>query len=318
VLDLRRLKVLREVALRGSFSAAATELMFSPSAVSQQIAQLEREVGMPLVERKSTGIELTQAGQLLLGHANAILARASDAEEELRQLGDGAIGQLRVGAFASATASLMPEIIPTFRGVHPRVEIRLVEQDRKECLEDLRHGELDLAVVVATPEPALPGVVEMPLLDDTIDVLLPLNHRLANAPAVALEDLGGEPWADCSGSPVLKHFAALGIEPEVVFHSDHHRVVEGIVAGGVAVAFIPRLAQPVHRRDVVVKSIAPPAPVRPVGLAVRAGDHRAAAVTTMIDLVKDLVAVRDHKRAPVPLRTAAQQAERERARGSTG
>ena len=163
MLDLRRLKVLREVALRGSFSAAATELTFSPSAVSQQIGQLEREVGMPLVERKSTGIELTQAGELLLGHANAILARAADAEEELRQLGDGAIGQLCVGAFASATASLMPEIIPTFRGAHPRIEIRLVEQDRKECLEGAleRHepygvwgGELIIAgVVVARKRP---------------------------------------------------------------------------------------------------------------------------------------------------------------------
>jgi DNA-binding transcriptional LysR family regulator len=315
VLDLKRLKVLREVALRGSFSAAATELMFSPSAVSQQIAQLEREVGMPLVERKSTGIELTHAGQLLLGHANAILARAADAEEELRQLGDGAIGHLRVGAFASATASLMPEVIPAFRSVHPRVEITLVEQDRKECLEGLRQGELDVAVVCAPAEPPFSGVLEMPLVDDRIDVLLPLDHRLGNAPIVTLEELAGEPWADCSGEPVRNHLGAFGIDANIVFVSNHHRVVEGIVAAGVAVAFMPRLAQPVNRKDVIVKAIAPPAPVRPVGIALRAGDHRSAAVTTMIDLLKELVAAREReerRRAPIHLHAAAPQVDSER------
>src|ERR1700756_4227473 len=111
MLDLRRLRVLREVAVQGSFLAAATELMFSPSAVSQQIAQLEREVGLTLVERRSTGVVLTPAGERLLAHANAILARAADAEEELRQLSDGRLGRLRVAAFASAASALMPEAI---------------------------------------------------------------------------------------------------------------------------------------------------------------------------------------------------------------
>jgi DNA-binding transcriptional LysR family regulator len=193
MLDLRRLRVLREVAVRGSFSAAATALMFSPSAVSQQIAQLEREVGVTLVERRSTGVVLTPAGQLLLAHANAILARAADAEEELRQLSDGNLGRLRAAAFSSAAATLMPEAIVEFRAVQPRVEIELVEQDRRESLEQLRRGELDLAIVVRVAEPDPEGVVVMPLLDDYIDVLLPLHHRLAGSPAVAL--------ASCATSP---------------------------------------------------------------------------------------------------------------------
>jgi DNA-binding transcriptional LysR family regulator len=317
MLDLRRLKVLREVALRGSFSAAAGELMFSPSAVSQQIAQLEREVGMSLVDRKSTGIELTQAGRVLLGHANAILARAADAEAELRQLEDGTIGHVRVGAFASATATLMPEVVPAFRSVHPRVEITLFEQDRAECLAGLQQGELDLAVVCSLPEPTS-GVLEIPLLDDRVDVLVPLNHRLANASTVTLEELGGEPWADCSGAPVRRDLRALGIEPNIVFVSDHHRVVEGIVAAGVAVAFVPRLAQPLSRSDVLVKPIEPHPPVRQVAIAIRSGDHRSAAVTTMIDLLKDVVAARDRAervRAPIPLRAAAPKERHGRALG---
>jgi DNA-binding transcriptional LysR family regulator len=300
VLDLRRLKVLREVALRGSFSAAATELMFSPSAVSQQIAQLEREVGMPLVDRKSTGIELTHAGQLLLGHANAILGRAADAEEELRQLNDGTIGHLRVGSFASATAALMPEVIPAFRSARPRVEITLVEQERRECMDGLQHGELDLAVVCSASEAGPDGVVEMPLLDDYIDLLVPANHRLANAPSVTLQELREEPWADCSGGPVRDHLGALGFEPNIVFLSDHHRVVEGMVAAGEAIAFVPRLTQPPRRHDVIVKPIAPRPPVRPVGIAIRADVLRSAAVTTMIDLLRQVVASEDHGRTLAP------------------
>jgi molybdate transport repressor ModE-like protein len=293
MLDLRRLKVLREVARTGSFSAAATELTFSPSAVSQQIAQLEREVGARLVDRKSTGVELTRAGELLVGHAHAILARAADAEAELRQLNDGTVGHLRVGAFASATAALMPDVVPAFRTAHPRVELTLIEQDRRECIEQLQRGDLDLAVVWRPTEPAVDGVLETPLPDDRIDVLLPVTHRLVDARAVTLDELRDEPWADCSGAPVRDHLGALGIEPNIVFRSDHHRVVEGVVAAGVAVAFVPRLAQPVSRDDVVVKQIAPRAPARPIGIAIRDGDHRSAAVTMLIELIEQVASARD-------------------------
>src|SRR5262245_41873027 len=260
--------------------------MFSPSAVSQHIARLEREIGMPLVDRKSTGIELTDAGRLLLRHANAILARAADAEEELRQLNDGTTGHLRVGAFASATAALMPDVIPAFRSAHPRIEVTLVEQDSSECLDGLQRGVRDLAVVCWTPEPPVDGVLELPLLDDCIDALLPINHRLAGAPAVTLEELRDEPWVDCSGRPVRQHFGALGIEPNIVFVSDHHSVVEGRVAARGPVALLPRLAQRVARRDVLLKATGPQPPVRPVGIAIRAGDRRPAAVATMLELLK--------------------------------
>jgi molybdate transport repressor ModE-like protein len=286
MLDLRRLKVLREVALQGSFSAAATELMFSASAVSQQIAQLEREVGATLVERRSTGVVLTAAGDLLLAHANAILARAADAEEELRQLSDGHLGRMRISAFSSAAAAMMPQAIVEFRAAQPRVEIELIEQDTRESLDLLQRGELDLAIMVRGAEPDPEGVVVTPLLDDHIDVLLPSHHRLADLPAVSLRELAEEPWADCSGQPVRHHMAALGIEPNVVFRSDHHRVVEGIVAAGVAIALVPRMAQPVTRNDVVVKQIAPDPPVRRVGIAVRDGDHHPFAVHTMIGILQ--------------------------------
>jgi molybdate transport repressor ModE-like protein len=293
MLDLRRLRVLREVARRGSFSAAATELMFSPSAVSQQIAQLEREVGMTLVERKSTGVGLTSAGQLLLSHANAILARAAVAEEELRQLNDGSLGRLRVAAFSTAASALMPEAIVAFRAAQPRIEIDLIEQDTIESLDQIRQGELDLAVVVRGFEPDVSGgVVVTPLLDDYIDVLLPKAHRLAEAPSVSLRELGDEPWADCSGAPVRQHMAPVGIEPKIVFRSDNHQVLEGIVGAGVAVALVPRMAQPVTRQDVVAKPIAPDPPARRVAFAIRDGDHRPVSLRSMIEALDRAVAER--------------------------
>lgn len=287
MLDLRRLRVLREVALRGSFSAAATELMFSPSAVSQQIAQLEREVGVTLLERRSTGVVLTEAGQLLLGHANAILARAADAQEELRQLGNGGLGRVRAAAFSTAASTLMPEAIVALRSAHPRVEIELVEQDTPESLEQIRRGELDLAIVVRGFEPAAyGGMVVIPLLDDRIDVLLPVDHRLAGAASVSLVELSDEPWADCSGGPVHHHLSARGVEPNIVFRSDNHQVLEGIVASGVALALVPRLAQPVTRDDVVAKPVAPDPPARRVAIAIREGDHVPMPLRSMVGFLE--------------------------------
>lgn len=293
MLDLRRLRVLREVALRGSFSAAATELMFSPSAVSQQIAQLEREVGVSLVERKSTGVVLTPAGEVLLGHTNAILARAADAEAELQQLGDGGVGQLRVAAFNTAASALMPEAIVEFRSLEPRVDVDLVEQDTPESLREIRHGDLDVAVIVRGFARELgDGVIVSDLLDDVVDALLPANHPLAAAPSVSLRDLGDEPWADCSGGPVRHHMSSVGIEPNIVFRADNHQVLEEIVAARIAVALVPRMAQPVVRCGIVVKPIAPDPPARRVGVVIRDGGHQPAAVRTMVECLRRAAATR--------------------------
>jgi DNA-binding transcriptional LysR family regulator len=205
--------------------------------------------------------------------------------------------------FASAAAALMPEAILACREAHPGVQVVLVEQDRAESLDELQRGKVDLAVVFRPPEPAVDGVEQISLPDDPIDALLPQDHRLAAAETVALEELCDEPWAECSGRPVRQHMSALGKEPNVVFKSDHHGVVEGIVAAGIAVAFVPRLAQPVRRPDVIVKEISPQAPVRPIGIAIRAGDHRPAALRTMIDRLRQVAVARTgYDRASGPAR----------------
>jgi DNA-binding transcriptional LysR family regulator len=298
MLELRRLKVLREVARQGSFSAAASSLNFTPSAISQQIAQLEREVGVQLVERSTTGVELTRAGQVLLAHANAMLARAADAEAELRELATGNWGRLRVGAFASAASSLMPAAIVAYRGIEPRVAVELVEQDRDDSIADLQRGELDLAIVVLNGLEENDGnwagadIEVTPLLDDYIDLLLPSDHRLASAETVALEDLRDEAWIDCSGTPVRFWLTASGIKPNIVFNSDHHYVVHALVAAGLAVAFSPRLTQPVVEPGLVVKPIAPDPPVRRVGIAFRAESGSSQAIRSLADVLLELAQVR--------------------------
>ena len=292
MLELRRLRALREVARHGSFSGAADSLNFTPSAISQQIAQLERGVGVQLVERRSTGVVLTTAGEVLLAHANAMLARAADAEAELRELAAGNWGRLRVAAFASAAAALMPDTIVAFRNAQPRVAIELVEEDRAEALEELQCGDLDLAIVVTSGHQSEVEDLEfLPLLDDYIDVLIPASHRLAGLPALSLEDLRDEPWVDCSGGPVAFWLSQRGIDPHIVFRSDHHYVVTGLVAAEVAIAFSPRLTQPVGHPDVVVKPIAPDPPIRRVGIAVRAG-QRSPAVAALIDILELVAATR--------------------------
>src|SRR5918911_937472 len=144
MLDVRRLRVLREVAARGSFSAAADALHFTQSAVSQQIAALEREAGMPLVERNARGVRLTHAGEVLIGHTDVILARLADAEAELEALAGLRGGRVRMASFPSAGATIMPEAIARFRARHPAVELTLEPADPELALVKLRSGDADL------------------------------------------------------------------------------------------------------------------------------------------------------------------------------
>src|SRR5919107_1915068 len=145
MLDVRRLRVLREVASRGSFSAAADALHFTQSAVSQQIAALEKEAGTTLVERNARGVRLTDAGEVLVRHTDVILARLDDAEAELAALSGLRAGRLRLAAFPSAASSIAPTAIARFRALHPDVELSMIPAEPDEGTEKLRTGEVDIA-----------------------------------------------------------------------------------------------------------------------------------------------------------------------------
>src|ERR687894_221394 len=147
MLDVRRMRVLREVAVQGSFSAAAEALSFTQSAVSQQIAALEREAGTVLVQRNARGVRLTEAGEALVRHADAVLARLAEAEAELEAIAGLRGGRLRMAAFESAGATLMPLAIAAFRHQHPAVELSLNLSEPDDSVPTLRTGGLDLALV---------------------------------------------------------------------------------------------------------------------------------------------------------------------------
>src|SRR4051812_26041828 len=196
MLDVRRLRVLREVAAQGSFSAAAEALSYTQSAVSQQIAALEREAGSQLVERAARGVTLTDAGRALVGHAEAILARLADAEAELQAIAGLRGGRLRLAAFPSACSTLMPLALARFRERHPGVELSLCPADPDDGLALLRGGGSDIALSIETTfstrhEADLDVVA---LLDDPMYIMLPRDHPLAARARIRLTDLADEQW----------------------------------------------------------------------------------------------------------------------------
>jgi molybdate transport repressor ModE-like protein len=272
MLDVRRLRVLRAVAQHGSFSAAAEALSYTQSAVSQQIAALEREAGAVLVERGARGVRLTDAGRALVAHAEDILARLDAAERELEAIAGLRGGRVRLVAFSSAAASIVPPAIAEFRRCHPGVELSLEPREPVDAVACLKAGVCDVAVAL---EPTfLPfedeAIVKTYLLDDPMHVALPRDHELARAPELRLEHLAGEAWVlgsleICPDTTILlRACAAAGFEPRIAFHNDDYTAIQGFIAAGVGVALIPDLALVSIRDDIVVRDLAGPPPVRRV------------------------------------------------------
>src|SRR5918992_775930 len=261
MLDVKRMRVLREVAAERSFSAAAEKLGYTQSAVSQQIAALEREAGAGLIERKPRGIRLPAAGGGLARHTEGILARLSDAEEELEAIAGLRGGRLRLGSFPTAGATLMPKAIAAFNQKHPGVELSLAEADPMESLPRLKAGELDLVLVDDTS-----GVLDQDevdfehILDDPLHLALPSDHPLAAKRRLRFEDLADDQWIQptqaCACSRHAEEACAkAGYAPRVAYESDDFGVVQGLVAAGVGVALLPELALVGERSDVVVRPI---------------------------------------------------------------
>jgi DNA-binding transcriptional LysR family regulator len=286
MLDVRRLRVLREVAARGSFSAAAEALAFTQPAVSRQIATLEAEAGTQLVERSARGIRLTPAGELLVEHADAILDRLATAESQLAALADGTRGRLRLGAFPSANATLIPLAIAAFRAEHPGIELRLAEQVTSAALADLAAGELDLAVVSSAGDLEVPeGVAFELLMEDPHLVALPRAHPLAEREPLALADLRDETWIEGTASECTNALLAAaeraGFAPRVAFEAAQWLGKQGLVAAGVGVTLIPSVALATVREDIVLRSLGADAPTRHVWLARQDRGYVAPAVAPM-------------------------------------
>ena len=261
MLQLSRLKVFVEVAKQGSISAAAEELSYTQSAVSQQIAALEAETGVTLIERLPRGVRLTTAGATLLTHAEGILGRLAAAEADMEAIAGLRGGQLRMASFPTAGATLMPLAIAMFRAQHPEVELTLAEGEPEEIAPRLYAGEFDLALLFefeGTSESLVSDLVRMPLFEDPMFLALPADHPLAGRRTLRLADLRAEAWVQTSSSsPCARHVVrschAAGFEPIVSFESDDYQTVQGLVAAGVGVALVPRMALSTPRDDVAIR-----------------------------------------------------------------
>jgi DNA-binding transcriptional LysR family regulator len=279
VLDLRRLRVLKAVVETGSVTAAAARLSYTPSAVSQQVAALEREAGTPLLERIGRGVRPTAAGSLLAERASELLERLADAEAALAALRQGRIGTLRVLAFQTAGAGLVPSVVREFRATHPDVVLDVGSAEPDMSVAAVRDGTADVAIAV-DPQPVEPmedGLVRVPLLADEYRVLLRRDSPLAARRRVELADLADAPWITTSSCPgiceaaALRACAAAGFSPRFTHVADDYYAAQGYVEEGLGVALVPMLALGGVRPALVARPVRGEPPVRYVYAAARAG-----------------------------------------------
>jgi len=293
VLDVRRLWILREVARCGSLAAAADVLSYTPSAVSQQIAALEREAGTVLLERRARGVVPTEAGHILVEHAEEILARLEAAQAALQELVDLRRGRLRIASFATAGAAVLPRAVDIFRARHPEVELTVASASPAQSVAQLREGRLDLALTVdLIPSPA-EGIEVAHLFDDPFRLAIRRDHPLAAEPGIRLEQLEQETWIDVpdtlSGGKVLRLACnRVGFEPTVRFESDDYTAIRELVGAGAGVALLPELALHPPHDEVVSRDLGPDGPKRAIQAATRTVPFSSPAAATMLDVLLEL------------------------------
>ncbi len=239
--------MLREVARCGSFSAAATSLGYTQPAISRHVALLEQETGATLLERRPSGVRVTDAGELLVAHADAILARLSDAEEALHALLGLRAGRLRMSTLTSAAATIVPLAIAEFRRRLPDVELSVSMVDPYGVLPLVRRGEVDLALCNDDSYLELPDVDGVLLFHEPMLVALPAEHRLARRRSLRLAELAVDRWmlGTAQACPDAGRFIrachAAGFDPDIAFHNDDYTAVLGFVGAGVGVAPVPEM-----------------------------------------------------------------------------
>ncbi|HEV8652939.1 MAG TPA: LysR family transcriptional regulator [Actinomycetes bacterium] len=288
MLDLRRLLVLRAVARHGSLSAAARQLGYTQPAITHHIRRLEREVGTPLVARAGRGIRLTEAGQALAAHVDAVSARLAAAEEEVAAIAGLRAGRARLASFPSGSATLVPAALARLRASHPLVGVSLVEAEPPTSLALLRRGDCDLALTfeyagVASDEGA--DFTKVPLLADRLLAVLPAGHPLAHAGVLGLDQLAEETWiAGCERcrDHLLRACAAAGFTPEIAFATDDYVAVQRLVAVGLGVALLPELVLGTVQLPGVVATPLASAPERQILVVAPAAPQQPPAVAATL------------------------------------
>ena len=282
MLDLKLLTTFREVALRCSFSDAATVLGYTQPAVSQHVARLEAIVGVRLLDRDARGVHPTPAGELLLTRAAALLDAARRAEEEVREAAGAGRPTVRIGAFATLAAGLLPGATRDLRARRPDLQMEVKVIEPEDAIDAMLTDRLDLATIIDSellPMDVRPGVEHVHLCEDPLLLVMASDHPMANRTSVGLEELAGEGWlmpdvgGTCPDSNiVLRACRDAGFEPDVRLAFDDYPALQGMAAAGVGVALIPSLATANIRTDVAVIPLRGQPPARRIQAAVRAGE----------------------------------------------
>lgn len=288
----------------GSVTAAAANLGYTPSAVSQQIAALEKQAGIALLERTGRGVRATAAGQLLSEHAELLGRHVAAAETALADLRAGRTGQLRIRYFASAGAALVAPALARLRRAHPgvRIDLELID-DPGQSLTEVAQGRADVALVVGDPGRVREGIASVRLLDDAYLAVLPYGHPLADRPVLDLSDLAAEPWVASERpgpclDPLLDACAAAGFAPDFQVRSEDHTTAQGFVAAGLAIGVMPRLGLVNRHPEVVIRGIRKPEPVRSVHAVTRVAAMAQPALIGLLDALRDAPAQQPDARQP--------------------
>ncbi|QMU69680.1 LysR family transcriptional regulator [Streptacidiphilus sp. P02-A3a] len=299
MLDSRHLATFHEVVRVGSYSAAARVLGYTQPAVTQQMRALERTVGVPLFLRVGRGLKLTEAGEALSRHTAVILGDISAAQQQLSALARLRSGRVRVCAFPSANATLVPEAIARLLVDHPGIRVELQEDEPPESLHRLARGECDLALAFSYPglhTETSADLVEIPLMEDLLTVLLPVGHPLTRRHGVRLSDLAGERWiAGCARcrAHLLHACSELGFSPDIVFTTDDNLAVQSLVAVGVGIALMPALVLSFLCHSKVTGRAVEPHIRRKVSAYVLREHLRIPATALVVDALKAIAAARD-------------------------
>jgi len=251
MLHLERLQALHAVSTFGSVTGAAEALRLTPSAVSQQLGKLQRDVGQRLIEPHGRGVRLTPAGTLLAQRAHAILSEVENAESELDRQRNHVIGDLEIAGFATAARAILPQTVARLRKEHRQLKLRVSERQPDEAIRLVVAGHLDIALVndwMNAPLVLPDGVQRVLIMHDPVDLAVPTDHPLAERSSVELTELSAEPWITWPYGAICHEWLTQtlrqhGLTPEVTHTAEEHQTQLAMVAAGLGIAVMPRLGR---------------------------------------------------------------------------
>ncbi|MFG1796265.1 LysR family transcriptional regulator [Nocardia sp. NPDC049149] len=291
--DSRHIRVFDEVVRTGSFAAAARALGYTQPAISQQMKALERSVGTPLFVRVGRGLRLTDAGDVLAKHAADILGTISAAQQQMTAITRLKSGRVRVCAFPSACATLIPSAVASIKSKHPGIRIELFDAEPPDSVEALRRGDCDITLAftydASAEQPEADDLYKVSLLDDPLIVLLPKGHPLARRRTVELAQLAEERWiAGCvrCRSHFIESCATAGFAPHIDFTTDDNLAVQSLVAEGTGIAMMPNMVQSFIRHPKVVSRPVIPADSRTVAAYTLSGHQKIPVTRLMMDAIQ--------------------------------